>query len=868
MEAAADTVANLVMELSSRKGVKGAFEVIMTGMLSVCDRQELHSVVSHWADDNAVLALPPLGCDGVGSEGSSKHDYMDTRSGASSDENNHVSGHGVESGFTTAPPTPVTAPANPQETQGKPTKPAPKNARKHPTPRCPPWLAHAGLPSDGSIPSSAEITAFSSFVGATNSEHSARASMRMSLQKLVQLLVSQEAILKVIGGWATGLATFSSTLDLVVEAPSQVNILDKIASALHDLGVKSEFKLVAGFSALRLSSDALAHAVWGQQQVLSQTSRQVQQGFDVNIFSECAGSTGPFNSRSATMKISARLNKYPEHKKTAIVIRSIIDKTNIGGQQGGANGYIILLMILAFLEEHRTHDSINDPGWVLRQFFVFYSNFNFKATTIVPVPAPGAPVFIPKVDPQSQLSIIDPLSSSGGYAAYNVAAAVTKLNQLTGTFQYINMLITRYDKDPRGTPLLPNLVACGEALWKRHAWLRKGIEVTKSLAVQVAKCVADFLENPANNSAKEELIKIAAWEPMNNSLATKLQLITRVTEQPNSPLSHFRGHVPQLVEALSQYQDNPEVQEHYQRSLRSSVTKDFAASIAKEVADYITHPDNVNFKNEMQARSFQEKNEEERQASALMILEKVAEQPGSLLAEFRPCMKSFVNVVRKKHFHGEPEIDRHHYRILSEMVTPEVASRVAAEAADFLEEMAQSPQKDEFMKELIGSGDWGPKQDFTASIAIFNMMRQRGSSVLANIEPHLIPVLAKVLAEFSDHPEVRENRRRAAAAAFTKDLAVAIQKDALAFISKPDNEKMRAMLQSCLKNGDPRGVRKELLAALCNEPGSRLSDFRGEKGVEELNGLLAPYDEDPDLLAANQQIAESVFADLRLSEDS
>eukprot|EP01060_Flectonema_neradi_P023794 TRINITY_DN3215_c0_g1_i1.p1 TRINITY_DN3215_c0_g1~~TRINITY_DN3215_c0_g1_i1.p1 ORF type:complete len:923 (+),score=187.92 TRINITY_DN3215_c0_g1_i1:113-2881(+) len=875
MDLISNTVAAEMKELVSRKGLQSSVNVILNSLLVVCDRRELYAGVANWVEDNAVLALPPLG---EKMEEATETTRSTTPTSASSSETGTLAVSSRTSGSSTGGTPPVlkaNLPPNGVVVPGKRRPPSQQNnkanaSKKQQQSKCPPWLAYSGLPSDGSIDTATEIQAYVSFVGATESEIAARSSMRTSLQKLVQLLVSPEAILKVIGSWATGLATFNSTLDLVVECPYQDNILESIQSVFADLGVSSTFALVSGFSALRLTSESLTHAVW-QQQVLPH-NKNAHGDFSVNIFADASSSkiSSPINSRYITTKIGSRLNKFSENKRTAFVIRGIIDKTNLGTQPGGISGHIVLLLILAHFEENKHQSSFADPGWVLREFFRFYSTFDFVNHSINPTPLAGESVFIPKVHPGDQLSIIDPLRSG-----FNSAMGVTKLPQLVGTLQYLSMLIQRYDRDPRGTPLLPNLVACGEQLWKRHTWLRRGIDINKNLAVSVAKGVADFLEDPTNISAKEELLSVAAWDSNNNMLSMKLQLIQRIVSKAHSPLSHFRGHVPQLVEALSRFKDEPEVQEHYQRSLRNTISKDLMISVVKEIADFITQPLNHGLREEIRRIAFLGEgspSQDNAHPIACYLFTKASENPNSVLWEFKSCIEQLVKALRGSAYSHEPEVQVQRLRIMGAMVTPEIAAKVSNEAVEYFENPDNEEEREELVRSIIvgcdtptkSTEEWSEQKNLSASVAVLAKLRQNPNSVIKSVQDEGLPVLAKILNEFNDLPEVRLNRQRAVCASVTGDIAFAIANDVLRFVRDPDNLQRVKQIGDGLLNGVSGGremAELGILLEIAKIPGSRLSDFKNVPLDEfrELKKSLERFKNLPEIVETKKKIARRIF---------
>ena len=875
-------------DLVSKRGLSSAVNVILNSLLVVCDRRELYAGVSSWVEDNAVLAIPPLGeKNEVSNETTRSTTPVSTSSGeagtvtVSSKTSVSSLPATTTTTTTTLPVIKSNVPLNGVVVTGKRQPPMnrsnqqgkTKANRKQQQSKCPPWLAYAGLPSDGSIDTATEIQAYVSFVGATESEIGARSSMRTSLQKLVQLLVSPEAILKVIGSWATGLASFNSTLDLVVECPFQSNILESIQSVFADLGVCSEFAIVGGFSALKLTSESLSQAVW-QQQMLNH-NRNEHGDFSVHIFADGNATTmnAPINSRYVTTKIASRLNKFPENRRTAFVIRGIIDKTNLGTQPGGISGHVVLLLVLAHFEETKTQSSFTDPGWVLREFFRYYSTFDFVNHSINPVPLAGESVFIPKVHPGDQLSILDPLRSG-----YNSAHGITKLPQLVGTLQYLSMLIQRYDRDTRGTPLLPNLVACGESLWKRHTWLRRGIDINKHLAVSVAKGVADFLEDPTNISAKEELLSVAAWDSANSMLSMKLQLIQRIVSKAHSPLSHFRGHVPQLVEALSRFKDEPEVQEHYQRSLRNTISKDLMITVVKEIADYVTLPTNQNLREEVRRIAFLGEGQPDQDNAhpiALYLFTKVSEDPNSALWEFKTCIGQLVSALRDSSYSLEPEVQVQRLRIMGAMVTPEIAAKVSSEAVEYFENPNNKEEREELVKSIIISShttkeaedewvEWNDQKNLSASVAVLAKLRQNPNSVIKAVRDDGLPVLAKILNEFNDLPEVRLNRQRAVCASVTGDIAFAIAKDVLRFVRDPNNvQKVKSFGDGLLNgvNGGREVAELGILLEIAKMTGSRLSDFK-EVPIEDFKKLqdsLERFKNLPEIVDTKRKIARRIF---------
>ncbi|KAJ9459007.1 hypothetical protein DIPPA_15848, partial [Diplonema papillatum] len=483
MDPTTETISTIMQEVVAAQGVRNAVNLVLNGLLHVTERQELYAAVAGWADDNAMLALPPLDTCSQANSG----DRADSPLSQYSADDRNVTGD---------PKTPLVLPGS------VPTKDPPgvvgASGRKKSVAASPnrtPWLTHSGLPCNAPTTANDEIIAFSAYVQALPSEVDGRTAVRLSLQKFIQGSVSTESMLKHIGGSAYCVAAFDSALDLVIEnsdpsVPSDT-VLEVIVRSLQKFEVESTLSYVYGFPAVRMKSGALWKSSWIQQAAGNARLKEKDEPeYVVHIFKDTVETGGLPQPRVVAPRLTTRFTRAPALKRAAFAIKSIFRTAQMGDRPGVVNGYLLLLLLISVIDDRSPAEVPEDASDVLRLFFSFYATFDFKAHTIAPSlspPRPQAdpsPIFLPRrdMDAGAQLSMLDPLGSG-----MNVGANVTMLPQLTGMIHYFNLLIVKHDSDPRKTLLLSNLVTCSESLWKRQEFLQRSLEVTQPLAVSIAR---------------------------------------------------------------------------------------------------------------------------------------------------------------------------------------------------------------------------------------------------------------------------------------------------------------------------------------------------------------------------------------------
>eukprot|EP01065_Artemidia_motanka_P042093 TRINITY_DN5585_c1_g1_i1.p1 TRINITY_DN5585_c1_g1~~TRINITY_DN5585_c1_g1_i1.p1 ORF type:complete len:521 (+),score=166.60 TRINITY_DN5585_c1_g1_i1:59-1621(+) len=323
-----------------------------------------------------------------------------------------------------------------------------------PRPSNPPWLQLARLPDEPSSAGDPEVTAFSRFVGAAPEERRQRAAVRQCVQRFVQLNVCPEATVKVVGGWATGLAEWSSSLDLAVESPTPPEALH---AAFRKCLAVASIDYREGDGQIELSSAALVSDS-------SSGGGVTRDPYTVNVFwAEAPALRGP--RRQATTAVAAAMKSFSRLRCAAIAIRAMLRQLQcVGADDGRLGGYAVDIMILGSFQRLPPDAG---PAAALKHFFRLYSEFDFDKYSVDFTPGTtekeGWPL---KRHSEAQLSVVE---LCGGRR--NAAASVTRLPQLIAMISYTHKVIQRWSRDDRGRTLLPSIVSY-HSLGPRLAWLR------------------------------------------------------------------------------------------------------------------------------------------------------------------------------------------------------------------------------------------------------------------------------------------------------------------------------------------------------------------------------------------------------------
>eukprot|EP01061_Rhynchopus_euleeides_P010957 TRINITY_DN20527_c0_g2_i1.p1 TRINITY_DN20527_c0_g2~~TRINITY_DN20527_c0_g2_i1.p1 ORF type:complete len:375 (+),score=137.41 TRINITY_DN20527_c0_g2_i1:94-1125(+) len=225
---------------------------------------------------------------------------------------------------------------------------------------------------------------------------------------------------------------------------------------------------------------------------------------------------------------------------------------------------------------------------------------------------------------------------------------------------------------------------------------------------------------------------------------------------------------------------------------------------------------------------------------------------------------------------------------LGDVVSPQIAVKAAVEAADYLEFLKNHDQENHhaLLKVLIGSGEWGSRKKFSTMLAIFRSLRDHHpNSIFKSVPEESIPILAKILMEFSHMPEVRKHRKRAALACVSREFVVAVQRDihdfltsdlqrgregddtgiarGIAAASLPESKTPQAFrmrfLQSHGQAAQMEEVQVDLLLTIAGLPGSRITDFEDDPElVNFLRSTFTTFEKDPEVQELHGQIAAAV----------
>ena len=837
-----EEVANSLQGLVDQKnGVKVAVEAAMTALLSLCDRQDLHGEVRKWWEGNAVLGMDldttsptltstPVSCDAS------------------------TASHDTSVGPSSAAPSSASSAAS---THGGGVCVRPNN-----TPQSPPWLVHAGLPNNDTLAIEDELWAFGGFLSALPEEQSTRAYMRTSLQKLVQLLVSSEATLKMIGSWATGISAFYSDLDLVLDSPSRGGTdLQCLLKSLFDVlkGFSYDVKMVqvGNHEAVQLTALSMA-APAGAPEEPPQDYQLLD--FKVNIFSDrskgnvpadYAGVIGPAQSRTATLQLMSALSRFSiPYRRMATTLRHVLLRMNTTRAPGGLNGYCALLLIVAFMQDCR--NEALSMGETFRKFFLFYSTFDFQNMAIRLVSGnQGGGNFVPRsgcavVDPEAQLLLLDPITGS-----FNVAEGVTKILQVKTTLNYITVLIKRYDADSRGVSLLPNVIACTEEMKLRFNYMVRngviaGVESANppsTPSTTSASPPGRFLAHPAKVGGSS-VISSSSSSVLEVIEKPEIEVLVTAARQLSAFIEDSKNQTVKDEMLLNQALRNPELLTHI------IVTEGHNG----ELWEYKGHGVKVLMEGILE-------NEEDPLISQI------------LRAERTVCAK------------------------LGDVVSPKIAAAAAIEAADYLEFLkAHKPEKHKsLMRELVGAGEWGTRKRFSTYMIVFQSLRRNHpNSLFRGVPEESMPVLAKILIEFSNIPEVRRHRKRAAFACVSREFVLAVQRDIHDFLTSdlhpeatdetgiaagiaeatlaaektPHAFRMK-FIQAHMQPNVLDELQVELLLTIASLPGSRIDDFENDADlIRYLKGELNQYSKDPEIQEIHNQIAGAITQWMLMSMQS
>eukprot|EP01065_Artemidia_motanka_P007468 TRINITY_DN1371_c1_g1_i1.p1 TRINITY_DN1371_c1_g1~~TRINITY_DN1371_c1_g1_i1.p1 ORF type:complete len:1309 (+),score=440.43 TRINITY_DN1371_c1_g1_i1:58-3984(+) len=818
---------------------------------------------------------------------------------------------------------------------GLPQAKPPPRMPGQPPPQAP-WLEWANKPCDGSIEVAEEVEAFAGFVSATSSERARRAAVRSALQKLAQLRVCSDATVKIIGGWATGLASFDSALDLVVEVPAGVDFGDPLAgfaAALSELEVHSLPVQAPGGAAIVFDAAALTST----ELHVERSRGPAPASFLIYLYVAQRNSL----LRAATQHVAHRLQRYPAHRHTLTVIRQVLRKlgTDISGKHiaQGISGFAVDLLALAFFESAKDSPSFSDPGWVLREFFRFYSQFDFANSSIS-----SSPVFPPKVHTEDALSIVNPVDPGGG----NVTPGPAKIAQLQATVRYMTMLIQRYDWDRRGSPLLPNLIPA-KNLRRRQDWLRArdGVEMTKELAVAVAREVAEWLEDPANASQKADLLQQATWDTVQD-LVRDQRLLRRVVTR-GSALASYQEDIPKLVRVIDSFQSEPELKELYRRTgaasasppvdparptvvvgtlqraasaaadadkaaaarlvlstgqlerpsdvaldfysallpdlesaqlsafvaglaavppesvrdpvaalLEATVDADAGVAMLEDVVRFLGDAENAERREALMKQAAAPKGySRSSRESEAAVFAAVAESPTSVLTPFRCAPLQHVEYLDR--FRGEPRFAEQIAEAALLGVTRDVALAIARDVADFLEDGANQGKKQELMKAALAPRDAaGQSQVLDTWITVFGVVAQR-SKRLGPFRGN-ITRLVDLLSRFRGDPEIDAQRRRAARAVVTRDVAVAIARDLADYLEEQQPRGSAGEIGASVWENMESRVGASVLNRVARRMGLTAGSKHSPVPSELMQGMLAFQDE-PELVALRKRAAVAGF---------
>eukprot|EP00756_Hemistasia_phaeocysticola_P032915 Hpha_TRINITY_DN16436_c0_g5::TRINITY_DN16436_c0_g5_i1::g.164090::m.164090 len=109
--------------------------------------------------------------------------------------------------------------------------------------------------------------------------------------------------------------------------------------------------------------------------------------------------------------------------------------------------------------------------------------------------------------------------------------------------------------------------------------------VTKEVALHIAGLVCNFLEDPANDEIKQEVVKTSETDTTDKLVRTHTALFEKMAEQPGSPLAMYRHNIADLVDVMDSFHGDPEIDAARRRAARAIITKDVADLMLRDVAE-------------------------------------------------------------------------------------------------------------------------------------------------------------------------------------------------------------------------------------------------------------------------------------------
>ncbi|KAJ9470461.1 hypothetical protein DIPPA_15296 [Diplonema papillatum] len=354
----------------------------------------------------------------------------------------------------------------------------------------PPWLAFSGLPSDGSVDGGVELEAFGRFMAATPREVAARQAVRRLVQQGVAAHVNSEATTKVVGLCAVGIDVYSSTLELEVDFPRQPS---EPAPRVTQLEVLAEYLKIAGFTETTVatpppvpSSDSAQDDAHANSSLTAPYLTAVAPFDEMRVKVTIVGdeTAGEKKRRYHSLRVARVLRQYEGTDAVVRVVLCILERMKlIKPENGLLNPESVAVLCLAFLLARWSYlPAVNQAslsqfrkaeplsGALLKDFFYYYSTFDFETTSIV-LPDAGERIdpFPKKACPSKQITVY-----ASSKSTYNLACATTKLCPILATLKYVTLAIGKWDLSPllnRGKSLLFNIIAHRD-LWGRYFLLR------------------------------------------------------------------------------------------------------------------------------------------------------------------------------------------------------------------------------------------------------------------------------------------------------------------------------------------------------------------------------------------------------------
>eukprot|EP01060_Flectonema_neradi_P009821 TRINITY_DN169_c5_g1_i1.p1 TRINITY_DN169_c5_g1~~TRINITY_DN169_c5_g1_i1.p1 ORF type:complete len:495 (+),score=81.43 TRINITY_DN169_c5_g1_i1:49-1533(+) len=318
-----------------------------------------------------------------------------------------------------------------------------------------------------------EVRQFGEFMSQSEEQKLQRSSMRNLIQSIVVDNIDREAITKM--GCQTDL--YDSDLELVIEVSSEHHtqrILASLDSVLRNFGVATIYSAATMTITFEASAMNAFSGCW------------LDAYFKVKIIVDNQGS---FTRREASLMNSALSKCGPQRVLIPAVIGIFKSHLAIVPDKS------LIVMCLAFLIHSKTHPSFSDLGWLFKEFFRFYSDFDFNKFSVCLSQETPFPTRSDKGG--KELSIIDVVTG------VNTTTGVTTGN-CQSVIKNIQSRITNHSQASNGR-LLTDLLVSTHIVNRRNSILGCPSETSRaeeSNILDLLSKLSTALSDPINHTHK------------------------------------------------------------------------------------------------------------------------------------------------------------------------------------------------------------------------------------------------------------------------------------------------------------------------------------------------------------------------------